>query len=73
VPWWIPVLILVAIPIELAGPMLWKARAFFVMLAVAFIGLAYVVGRLGATVWAERRDTLAPGSSSDVGNPTVAA
>ena len=73
VPWWIPGLILVAIPIELAGPMLWKARAFFVMLALAFIGLAYVVGRLGATVWAERRDTLAPESSSDVGNPTMAA
>jgi hypothetical protein len=55
VPWWIPVLILVAIPIELIGPMLWKARAFFVMLALAFIGLAYVVARVGATEWAERQ------------------
>jgi hypothetical protein len=55
VPWWIPVLILVAIPIELIGPMLWKARAFFVMLELAFIGLAYVVARVGATEWAERQ------------------
>lgn len=50
---WIPLLILVAIPVELAGP-LWKARAFFVMLTVAFSGLAYVVARLGAVEWAER-------------------
>lgn len=57
VPWWIPLLILVAIPIELAGPMLWKARAFFVMLTLAFIGLAYVVARLGAMEWAERQGT----------------
>jgi hypothetical protein len=52
VPVWIPLLIIVAIPVELAGP-IWKARAFFVMLTVAFTGLAYVVARLGAIEWAE--------------------
>jgi hypothetical protein len=70
---WIPLLILVAIPIELVGPMLWKARAFFVMLAVAFSGLAYVVARLGAAGWSARGDSLAPEASADIEIPTVAA
>ena len=70
---WIPLLILVAIPLELAGPMLWKARAFFVMLTVAFIGVAYTVARLGASEWAARRDTRAPQASPDIEIPTVAA
>lgn len=61
VHWWIPLLILVAIPIELAGPMLWKARLFFVMLAIAFFGLAYVVARLGAFGWARRSDSASLG------------
>jgi hypothetical protein len=60
---WIPLLILVAIPLELVGP-IWKARAFFVMLAVAFIGLAYAVARLGALEWANRQELTAPTASS---------
>lgn len=59
VPWWIPLLVLVAIPTELVGPMLWKARAFFIMLALAFGGLAYAVSRLGAVEWARRSESLA--------------
>lgn len=51
---WIPLLILVAIPVELAGP-IWKARAFFVMLTLAFSGIAWVVARLGAGEWTERQ------------------
>jgi hypothetical protein len=58
VSWWMPVLILIAIPIELAGPMPWKARVFFIMLAVAFGGLAYTVWRLGAVEWARRADVV---------------
>lgn len=54
VSWWIPLLILVSIPTELAGPMIWKARAFFIMLALAFGGLAYAVWRLGSDEWARR-------------------
>ena len=53
-PRWIPVLILVAIPIELAGPMLWKARLFFVLLLAAFLGLARAVWLLGPAAWAVR-------------------
>ena len=60
---WIPLLILVAIPLELMGP-IWKARAFFVMLAVAFMGLAYAVARLGALEWANRQELGAPTASS---------
>ncbi len=60
---WIPLLILVAIPLELVGP-IWKARAFFVMLAVAFMGLAYAVARLGALEWANRQELGAPTASS---------
>ena len=56
---WIPLLILIAIPVELVGP-LWKARAFFVMLALAFIGLAYAVARLGALEWEKRPELLEP-------------
>lgn len=56
VPWWIPVMILVAVPIELAGPMIWKARLFFVLLALAFGGIAYVVARLGPVEWARRAE-----------------
>ena len=51
---WIPVLILVAIPIELASPIVWKARLFFFLLLVAFSGLAAVVWRMGALGWARR-------------------
>jgi hypothetical protein len=54
VPMWIPILILVSIPIELAGPMLWKARLFFVMLTVAFAALALLVLRIGPAEWARR-------------------
>ena len=54
VHWWIPLVILLAIPIELAGPMIWKARLFFVMLSLAFGGLAYAVARLGPIEWARR-------------------
>jgi hypothetical protein len=53
---WIPVTILLAIPIELAGPMLWKARLFFALLSVAFVGLAWSVWRLGPLEW----NSLAP-------------
>ena len=59
-PRWIPLLLLVAIPVELAGPMLWKARLFFTLLLAAFLGLARVVWRLGPVAWAARdtaRDT----------------
>jgi hypothetical protein len=69
---WIPVLILVAIPIELVGPMVWKARAFFVLVALAFVGLAYAVARLGALGWSARRDTHVPEMSPDVGRATAA-
>jgi hypothetical protein len=51
---WIPVMILVAIPIELASPILWKARLFFAMLLLAFTGIAVAVSRLGASEWARR-------------------
>jgi hypothetical protein len=54
VPAWIPALILVAIPIELASPIVWKARLFFFLLLVAFSGIAAVVWRLGAAEWARR-------------------
>jgi hypothetical protein len=73
VAWWIPVLILVAIPVELAGPMLWKARAFFVLLALAFGGLAYAVSRLGPWEWARRPDAAAPEASSEVVLPAATA
>ena len=46
------------LPTELAGPMIWKARAFFIMLALAFGGLAYAVGRLGPAEWARRSESL---------------
>jgi len=70
---WIPLLILVAIPVELVGPMLWKARAFFVLLTLAFGGLAYAVARLGAAEWAARNDAQLSEASPDVRMPTVAA
>jgi hypothetical protein len=54
------------------GP-IWKARAFFVMLTVAFIGLAYAVARLGALEWSARRDTHVPEGSPETGSATVAA
>ena len=53
-PRWVPVLLLIAVPIELAGPMPWKARLFFALLLAAFLGLAHAVWRLGAAAWAER-------------------
>ena len=56
VPLWIPVLILVAIPIELFAPIAWKARLFFVLLSVAFAGLAQAVWRVGAHEWTQRAD-----------------
>jgi hypothetical protein len=56
VPLWIPVLILVSIPIELFAPISWKARLFFVLLAIAFAGLAQAVWRVGAVEWARRAD-----------------
>jgi hypothetical protein len=56
VPLWIPILILVSIPIELFAPILWKARLFFVLLSVAFAGLALAVRRVGAAEWARRAD-----------------
>jgi hypothetical protein len=59
VPAWIPVVILASIPIELAGPMLWKARLFFVMLTVAFAAIALLAWRIGPADWA-RRDADAP-------------
>jgi hypothetical protein len=71
VHWWIPLLILVAVPIELAGPMMWKARLFFVLLALAFGGLAYAVARLGAIEWARRAES-AP-LAADSASETVAA
>jgi hypothetical protein len=68
VPLWIPVLILVSIPIELFTPIPWKARLFFVLLSVAFAGLAQAVWRVGAVGWARRaddtRDTNMPASAS---------
>lgn len=69
---WIPLLILVAIPIELVGP-LWKARAFFVMLTIAFTGLAWTVARLGALEWSAQRDVRASDASANMGMPTMAA
>jgi hypothetical protein len=67
-PLWAPILILVAIPIELFAPIAWKARLFFVLLSVAFAGLAHAVRRVGAAEWARRaddtRDTLDPGSTA---------
>jgi len=54
VPLWIPILILVAIPIELFAPIAWKARLFFVLLSVAFAGLAQAVRSVGAAEWARR-------------------
>jgi hypothetical protein len=54
VPWIIPVIILVAIPIELATPIVWKARLFFVLLTVAFAWLAVIVSRIDADDWARR-------------------
>jgi hypothetical protein len=54
VPMWIPIVILASIPIELVGPMLWKARLFFVMLTVAFAALALLVLRMGPAEWARR-------------------
>lgn len=71
--WWIPVLILAAIVVELAGPMLWKARACFVLLTLAFGGVAYVVWRLGAREWAARRDALVPDAVPDIGLPAAVA
>jgi len=56
-PLWIPALLLVAIPIELAAPVAWKARLFFVMLAIAFAGLARAVWRIGEVEWAQRAAT----------------
>ena len=56
VPLWIPLVILVAIPIELFSPIMWKARLFFILLSVAFAGLALAVHRVGATEWAQRAD-----------------
>jgi hypothetical protein len=50
------VLILVSIPIELFAPISWKARLFFVLLAIAFAGLAQAVWRVGAVEWARRAD-----------------
>ncbi len=73
VSWWSPVVILVAIPVELVGPWLWKARAFFVLLTLAFAGIAYAVRRVGAIEWARRRDTLAPDTLPEVGLPTAMA
>jgi hypothetical protein len=54
---WVPMLIVVAIAIELAGPWMWKARLFFVMLAVAFAALAHAVWRVGPVEWARRDET----------------
>jgi hypothetical protein len=48
---WIPVTILLAIPIELFGPMLWKARLFFALLSAAFMGLAWSVWRVAPSEW----------------------
>ena len=48
---WIPVTILLAIPIELFGPMLWKARLFFALLSAALTGLAWSVWHLGPLEW----------------------
>jgi hypothetical protein len=56
VPTWIPVLVLVSIPIQLFAPIAWKARLFFVLLALAFTGLAQAVWRVGAVEWARRAD-----------------
>lgn len=68
VPSWIPVLILVAIPIELFAPFAWKARLFFVLLAVAFAGLAHAVWRVGALEWAQRAD-----DTRDIGMPATSS
>jgi hypothetical protein len=54
VPAWIPALILLSIPIELASPIIWKARLFFSLLLIAFSGIAVIVWRLGAAEWARR-------------------
>jgi hypothetical protein len=51
---WIPVVVLGAIVTELATPLVWKARLFFVLLTIAFAGMAIVVWRLGAVEWARR-------------------
>ena len=68
VPLWIPVLILVSIPIELFAPILWKARLFFALLAVAFAGLAQAVWRVGTVEWARRAD-----DTRDLGMPTTSS
>jgi hypothetical protein len=39
-PLWIPAVILAATGIELGAPLLWKARLFFVLLTIAFSGIA---------------------------------
>jgi hypothetical protein len=65
---WIPVLILVGIPIELFAPFAWKARLFFVLLAVAFAGLAHAVWRVGALEWARRAD-----DTRDIGMPATSS
>ena len=54
VPRWIPVVILGAIVIELATPLVWKARLFFILLTLAFTGMSVVVWRLGAEEWVRR-------------------
>jgi hypothetical protein len=60
VPWVIPVLILAAIPIEIATPILWKARLFFLLLAIAFAWLAVIVSRISADDWARRAQPVSP-------------
>ena len=65
---WIPVLILVSIPIQLLAPIPWKARLFFVLLSVAFAGLAQAVWRVGAVEWTRRAD-----DSRDLGVPASSA
>ena len=60
VPWMIPVLILVAIPIEIATPILWKARLFFLLLTIAFAWLAVIVSRIAPDDWARRAEPTPP-------------
>jgi hypothetical protein len=50
----IPLLLLVAIPIELVSPIVWKARLFFLLLTIAFACLAAIVWRIGPLDWARR-------------------
>jgi hypothetical protein len=51
---WIAPFVLVAIAVELASPLPFKARLFFAMLTIAFAGVARAVWQVGAEDWAAR-------------------